>query len=106
TKGNFEEAIDWLRAKGIAGAAKKAGRTASEGLIGIATSEDGSAAVLVEVNSETDFVAKNENFQKLVSDTAQAALEAKGDLEALNETTCKATGKKVKDVVTESIATI
>src|ERR1700676_4514974 len=72
TSGDMEAAVDWLRTKGLAKAAKKAGRVAAEGLIGIATAPG--RAAMVEVNSETDFVARNADFQKLVSGVAEAAL--------------------------------
>ena len=78
--GNLEAAVDWLRTKGLASAAKKAGRVAAEGLVGIAT--DGTTGALVEVNSETDFVARNEQFQEMVSKIAALALKA-GDTAAL-----------------------
>jgi len=81
TKGDMEAAVDWLRAKGLAKAAKKAGRVAAEGLIGLAA--DAKEAALVEVNSETDFVARNQKFQHMVSAIAAAALKAKGDLDKL-----------------------
>jgi elongation factor Ts len=81
TAGDFEGAVDWLRKKGLAAAAKKAGRTAAEGLIGMAL--DGPRGALVEVNSETDFVARNEQFQAFVRQAAELALAAGGDLEAL-----------------------
>ena len=76
TKGDVEAAVDWLRTKGLAKAAKKAGRVAAEGLIGLAA--DAKQAALVEVNSETDFVARNQAFQKMASGIAEAALQAKG----------------------------
>ncbi len=81
TAGDFEEAVDWLRKKGLAAAAKKAGRTAAEGLIGVALG--GSRGALVEVNSETDFVARNEQFQAFVRTAAELALDAGGDLDTL-----------------------
>ena len=77
TNGNIEEAVDWLRKKGLAAAAKKAGRVAAEGLVGLATSS--TAGVVVEVNSETDFVARNDQFQNLVSKVAQIALSGNHD---------------------------
>ena len=73
TNGEMEAAIDWLRAKGLSAAAKKAGRTAAEGLVGVAV--EGHRGAVVEVNSETDFVAKNETFQDLVRNVARLALE-------------------------------
>lgn len=77
TQGDFEAAIDWLRKKGLSAAAKKADRLASEGLVQVFKSDDGKVAVVVEVNSETDFVARNEGFKKFVGDVAQQAA-AKG----------------------------
>ena len=81
TEGDVEAAVDWLRKKGFAKAAKKAGRTAADGLIGIATK--GGRGALVEVNSETDFVARGSEFQSFVKKTAQRALEEEGNLERL-----------------------
>jgi elongation factor Ts len=81
TKGDVEAAIDWLRKKGLAKAAKKAGRIAADGLIGVATAK-GRGAV-VEVNSETDFVARGGEFQSFVGKAAKRALEEEGDLERL-----------------------
>src|SRR6218665_3908172 len=79
--GDIEAAIDWLRAKGIAKADKKSGRTAAEGLIGVASA--GTKAVLVEINSETDFVARNDAFQSLVRGVADVALSTDGSVEAV-----------------------
>ena len=81
TAGDMEAAVDWLRTKGLAKAAKKAGRVAAEGLIGLAA--DDTQAALVEVNSETDFVARNDKFQEMVRTIAADALKAKGDLDKL-----------------------
>lgn len=103
TAGDIEAAIDWLRAKGLSKAAKKADRVAAEGLIGVASK--GNRAVMVEVNSETDFVARNADFQKLVSDIAEAALATDGSLAAINAATL-ADGKTVEDAVKAAIATI
>ena len=101
TDGDMEAAVDWLRAKGLAKAAKKAGRTAAEGLVGVAVS--GGTGVAVEVNSETDFVARNADFQAMVASIAQTALGA-ADLEAL--LAAPLGGKPVAEVVTEKVATI
>src|SRR6516225_10066767 len=79
--GNMEAAVDWLRAKGLSKAAKKADRVAAEGLIGIASAAK--AGAVVEVNSETDFVARNAEFQKVVAAIAKLALKAGGDLAKL-----------------------
>ena len=81
TDGDLEAAQDWLRAKGIAGAEKKAGRAAAEGLVGIRV--DGNRAALVEVNAETDFVARNAEFQEFVREVAEAGLDAGGDVDVL-----------------------
>src|SRR5579862_7495118 len=81
TAGDMEAAIDWLRKKGLSKAAKKAGRVAAEGLIGVAVGGD--AGALVEVNSETDFVARNDQFKEFVKTAAQLALEEAGDIEKL-----------------------
>ena len=74
TDGDMDKAVEFLREKGLAGAAKKAGRIAAEGIVDTLVSEDGKAAVVVEVNSETDFVAKNEKFQTYVKEVAKQAL--------------------------------
>ncbi|NRG18695.1 elongation factor Ts [Rhizobiales bacterium] len=104
TDGDMEAAIDWLRAKGLSKAAKKAGRVAAEGLVGI-SSADGKAAV-IELNSETDFVARNENFQKLVKGVADAALEAEGNIEKLNAASFPGSSKSVEDEIKDAVATI
>jgi len=101
TDGDMEAAIDWLRTKGLAKAAKKSGRTAAEGLVGVAVS--GGVGVAVEVNSETDFVAKNAEFQNMVSDITKVALGV-SDVEALKAADLG--GKSVEAVVTSKIATI
>lgn len=102
--GDMEAAVDWLRTKGLAKAAKKAGRIAAEGLIGMAA--DGAAGALVEVNSETDFVARNEQFQKMVSDIAGQALEADGDVEKLAASKFPGSDKSIADYITEMVGTI
>src|SRR3982750_1324287 len=81
TGGEMEAAIDWLRAKGLSAAAKKAGRTAAEGLVGVVV--EGKRGAVIEVNSETDFVAKNELFQDFVRNVAKLVLEHGTDVEAL-----------------------
>jgi len=70
TKGNFEQAVDWLRAKGLSKAAKKSGRVAAEGLVTSYIHAGGRIGVLLEVNSETDFVARNEEFQAFGRDVS------------------------------------
>lgn len=74
TDGDMDKAVEFLREKGLAGAAKKAGRIAAEGIVATKLAEDGKTAVVVEVNAETDFVAKNEKFQSYVADVAAQAL--------------------------------
>ena len=82
TSGDMEAAVDALRAKGLAAAAKKSSRTAAEGLVGVAV--NGTSGVAVEVNSETDFVAKNDQFQDFVRKTTDVALaQGNDDVEAL-----------------------
>ena len=104
TKGDMEAAVDWLRAKGLAKAAKKAGRVAAEGLIGLAA--DTKQAALVEVNSETDFVARNQKFQDMVSAIAAAALKAKGDVDKLASTKYGSGDATVADTIKEMIGSI
>ena len=103
TNGNMEEAINWLREKGISKAAKKASRIAAEGLA--FAKVDGNKAVIVEVNSETDFVAKNEEFKSLVNEIADIVLEnnPKNVEEALEVVS---DGKKLSDIISEKVATI
>jgi elongation factor Ts len=102
--GDMEAAIDWLRKKGLAAAAKKAGRVAAEGLVGVATR--GPAGAVVEVNSETDFVARNELFQALVRTVAGLAVTGNGDLDALKETPYPGTGRSVAEELTELVGRI
>ena len=86
TSGDMEAAIDFLRKKGAASAERKAGRIASEGIIGQWISDDGSQAVMVEVNCETDFVAKDESFGDFVAQVLQViAVNRPTDLDALGE---------------------
>lgn len=102
TDGDIEAAIDWLRKKGIAKADKKSSRTAAEGLVGVASA--GKRAAVVEVNSETDFVARNEDFQKLVANIATVTLDTDGSVDAINAS--QIDGVSVADSVTKAIATI
>ena len=104
TSGDIEAAVDWLRKQGLAAAQKKAGRIASEGLIGLAAGDTGAA--IVEVNSETDFVSRNEDFQAFVREVAALALGCGGDLEKLLATDYPGTGRNVADELTQLIATI
>jgi elongation factor Ts len=104
TNGDMEAAIDWLRTRGLAKAAKKADRVAAEGLVGVATA--GARAAVVEINSETDFVARNEQFQAIVTAVAKLALDADGDAVKLGEMPFPGTGHSVSAELTEAIAKI
>ena len=104
TGGDIEAAVDWLRAKGIAKADKKAGRTAAEGLIGMASGDN--CAVVVEVNSETDFVARNDAFQDIVRNVASVTLGTDGSTEAVAAGEYPGTGKSVADTVKDAVGTI
>lgn len=104
TNGDMEAAIDWLRKKGLAAASKKSGRAAAEGLVGLKT--NGKLGVLVEVNAETDFVARNEHFQNFVNTVASVALETKGNLETLKGAAYPGTGRTVEEELTHLISVI
>ncbi|WP_273755308.1 translation elongation factor Ts [Bartonella sp. MM73XJBT.G] len=104
TNGDMEAAVDWLRKKGIAKADKKASRTAAEGLIGVASKD--SHAVLVEINSETDFVARNDGFQDIVRKVATAALDTPGDVESVSVSLYPGTEKSVELAIKDAIGTI
>lgn len=107
TNGNMEEAVEYLRKNGQAKAEKKAGRIAAEGICRIATKGDTVAAV-VEVNSETDFVAKNETFQKFVEAVAEQAVNSKAaDMDAfMAEQWIEDGSKTVADALVDKIAVI
>ena len=104
TSGDLEAAVDWLRKKGLAAAAKKAGRVAAEGLVGVATR--GPAGAVVEVNSETDFVARNDLFQAFVRTVAGLAVAGNGDVDALRQAEYPGTGRTVEAELTELVARI
>ena len=101
--GDKEAAIDWLRKKGLAAAAKKSGRVAAEGLVGVASAAN--KAAIVEVNAETDFVARNETFQDFVARVAQIALDVGDDIEAISAAPF-ADGRTVAEQLTHMVATI
>ena len=104
TDGDMEAAVDWLRAKGLSKAAKKAGRVAAEGLVTVA--EGDKAAAVAEVNSETDFVARNENFQAMVKTIGEVALGNDGDFDKTGAAEFPGAGKSVSDHVTEMVGQI
>ena len=108
TEGNMDAAVDWLREKGLASAQKKAGRIAAEGIVDICATEDGHKAVAVEVNAETDFVAKNEKFRSYVADVAAQALKTTAsDIEGfLEEKWEKDPSLTVKEALASQIAVI
>ncbi len=108
TEGDMDKAVEWLREKGLATAQKKAGRIAAEGLCKTLVSEDEKNAVVVEVNAETDFVAKNEKFQNYVAEVAcQALTTGAADIEAFMEEPWAAdTSKTVKEALAAQIAVI
>jgi elongation factor Ts len=104
TAGNVEGAVDWLRKKGLAAAAKKAGRVTAEGLVGTAVA--GRVGAVVEVNAETDFVARNETFQNFVRAVAEQARDKGGDVEALKLAAFPGTGRSIGEELTHMIATV
>ena len=122
TNGDMEAAIDWLRTRGLAKAAKKAGRVAAEGLVGVTVegkkagriaaeglvgiSVDGTKGSIVEVNSETDFVARNEQFQSIVGNISKLAVQANGDVHVLSEMPYPGSGRSVSGELTDAIAKI
>lgn len=104
TDGDLEAAVDWLRKKGLAKAAKKAGRVAAEGLV--AAESAGRHAAIVEVNSETDFVARNDSFQAFAREAAKLALNTDGTLEGLQAATFPGSSETVQEKLSNLIATI
>ena len=102
--GDIEAAVDWLRKKGLAAAAKKSGRVAAEGLVGVASMAK--KAAMVEVNAETDFVARNETFQNFVATVAKIALDVGEDVEAIKAAAFPGTGRTVAEELTHLVATI
>jgi len=104
TDGDLEAAVDWLRKKGLAAAAKKAGRVAAEGLV--AVKADGTKGAAVELNAETDFVARNDTFQGLVETLADLVLAEGADLDALKDKPYPQTGRTVAEELTHQVATI
>ncbi|MDF1750742.1 MAG: translation elongation factor Ts [Alphaproteobacteria bacterium] len=104
TDGDMDAAVDWLRTKGLAAAAKKAGRVAADGLVSVVT--NGTTGALLEINAETDFVARNEGFQTFVNDVAAIALAEKGDAEKVLAAAYPGTSRTVQEQLTHNIATI
>jgi elongation factor Ts len=108
TDGNFDQAVDFLRTKGLAAASKKAGRAATEGMVASAVSADGDKGILLEINSETDFVAKNELFQGFVKDIANHILQANPATveELFTQPYCGDSSKTIQTMLNEAIALI
>jgi elongation factor Ts len=104
TEGDLEAAVDWLRKKGLSQAAKKAGRATAEGLVAVVA--EGGKGAMVEVNAETDFVARNETFQKFVQDVAKVAVNTDGSLDAVKAAAYPGTGRTVEEELTQLIGTI
>lgn len=106
--GDMDKAVDFLREKGLAAASKKSGRIAAEGIVESYISDDAKTGVVVEINCETDFVAKNEDFRKFAADVAkQVAGSSAQDVDAfLGEAWNGDSSKTVKDALTELIAVI
>lgn len=104
TNGDLEAAVDWLRKNGLAAAAKKSGRVAAEGLVGISCKS--TAGAVVEINAETDFVGRNEQFQNFVRQVTDIALDVKGNFENLKQANFPGTGRIVSDELTNLVATI
>lgn len=104
TNGDMDQAVDWLRKKGLASAAKKASRIAAEGLVAVAV--DGNKGAVVEVNSETDFVAKNDIFQEYVKDAAVVALMHQGEVCNMKTFQCPKVHKSFEERLTDMIAKI
>ena len=101
---DVDKAVDWLRKKGLSVAAKKSGRVAAEGLVGVYVANK--QACLIEINSETDFVSRNEKFQKFVSECSKIALESNGDLNNLLKSKFTESNNTVEDELTKNVATI
>ncbi len=102
--GDLEAAVDWLRKKGLAAAAKKAGRVAAEGLVGVAAS--GNAAAVVEINAETDFIARNPQFQAMVLQAAEIAAAKDHTVESLAQAPFKGEAATLSEEITRLIAVI
>jgi elongation factor Ts len=104
--GDLEAAVDWLRKKGLSAAAKKAGRVAAEGLVAVAASNDARVAAVVEINAETDFVARNPQFQEMVQKVAEIAINGSANVEALANAAYPGEGGTVQGAITNLIAVI
>lgn len=108
TDGNFDQAVDFLRTKGLAAASKKAGRAATEGMVAAAISADGNKGILLEINSETDFVAKNDKFQGFVNEIANHILVSNPSTveELFTQPYCGDSSKTIQTLLNEAISVI
>tara|TARA_B110000008_G_scaffold139669_1_gene141505 strand:- start:1327 stop:2256 length:930 start_codon:yes stop_codon:yes gene_type:complete len=104
TNANIEEAVDWLRKKGISGAEKKSSRVAADGVITVSMNNE--AAALVEINSETDFVSRNPDFQKFARNISDIALLSGSTIEALKSAKYTNSEKTVEESLTDLIGLI
>ena len=105
--GDIEASIEWMRKNGMAKAEKKAGRTAAEGLVGMILTEDKKTAVMVEVNCETDFVAKNDDFVGFINAVGNRILaDRPADVEALNALPLEDGGESIETVRAALVARI
>ena len=102
--GQMEDAIDWLRKKGLASVSKKSGRVAAEGLVGINVKNN--SGVIIEINSETDFVSRNEIFQNFVKNCGELALSKKSNIEELKKLPYPDSERTVDEELANNIATI
>jgi len=104
TKGNIEESIDWLRKKGISGAEKKSARVAADGVITVSSNAE--SAALVEINSETDFVSRNPDFQNFAKNVSEIALSHGNTIDELKKATYLDSDKSVEEALTDLIGLI
>ena len=104
TDGDLDGAVDWLRKKGLSQAAKKSGRIAAEGLVGVHSAKN--RAAMVEVNAETDFVARNETFQAFVETLCRVALDVGEDVDTLRAAPFPGSTRNVGEELTHMVATI
>ena len=104
-EGDIEKSISYLREAGLSKAAKKSGNVAAEGLVNVLINDDNTKATITEINSQTDFVAKNENFINLINDiTAHVQVTGSASTEELNATTIN--GTNFEEYLNNNIATI
>jgi elongation factor Ts len=106
SNGDLEGAVDWLRKKGLAAVAKKSSRSTTSGLVGVAQSSDKKTASVVEINAETDFVARNELFSSMTAQVCKIALTKEYDVESLKSAPFEGESATVGEEITRLVATI